>query len=52
MKKTMAAVLLAGTAFATLPAHADIILSDFVFRDLGATGFGNAPRLLTLQQHS
>jgi len=30
-------------------AHADLVLSDLVFRDLGATGFGSAPRLLTLQ---
>ena len=43
-----AAVLLAlsGTA-----AEADIILSSLIFRDLGATGFGNAPRLLTLQNN-
>lgn len=50
MKKTiLAAVLLAGTAFATMPAQAEFILNDQVFADLGATGFGNAPRLLTLQ---
>jgi hypothetical protein len=48
--------ILLATAFAlgvaTLPASADIVLSDFVFADLGATGFGNAPRLLTLQQNT
>jgi len=32
-------------------AHADLVLSDLVFRDLGATGFGSAPRLLTLQNN-
>jgi hypothetical protein len=53
MKKViLAAVLLAGTALATMPAKADIILSDLVFRDLGATGFGAAPRLLTLQNNT
>lgn len=31
-----------------LPAHADLVLSGQTFADLGATGFGNAPRLLTL----
>jgi hypothetical protein len=45
----LAAVLLAGTAMTTLPAQAEFILNDQVFADLGATGFGNAPRLLTLQ---
>lgn len=50
MKKlTLAAVLLAGTAFATLPAQAEFILQDNVFTDLSATGFGNLPPLLTLQ---
>jgi hypothetical protein len=53
MKKViLAAVLLAGTALAAMPAQADIILNDFVFRDLGATGFGNAPRLLTLHNNT
>ena len=33
----------------TLPANATLVLSDLVFRDLGGTGFGVAPRLLTLQ---
>jgi hypothetical protein len=52
MKKTiLAAVLLAGTAFAIAPAQADLVLSDFTFRDLGGTGFGVAPRLLTLQNN-
>jgi hypothetical protein len=50
-KTTLAAVLLAGTAFTAMPAQADFVLSDLTFRDLGATGFGNAPRLLTLQQN-
>ena len=50
MKKTIfAAVLLAGTAFGTLPANATLVLSELVFADLGGTGFGVAPRLLTLQ---
>jgi len=52
MKKTiLAAVLLAGTALTALPAKADLVLSDLVFRDLGGTGFGVAPRLLTLQNN-
>jgi len=52
MKRTiLAAVLLAGTALTTLPANATLVLSDLVFRDLGATGFGAAPRLLTLQNN-
>jgi hypothetical protein len=33
------------------PAQADLVLSDLVFRDLGGTGFGVAPRLLTLQNN-
>lgn len=45
------AAMLAGTALMAVPAHADLVLSDLVFRDLGATGFGNAPRLLTLQDN-
>jgi hypothetical protein len=50
MKKILcAAALLAGTALATLPAKAEFILNNQTFADLGATGFGNAPRLLTLQ---
>jgi hypothetical protein len=47
----LAAVLLAGTAFASLPAKAEFVLSDFTFADLGGTGFGVAPRLLTLQNN-
>jgi len=51
MKRTiLAAVLLACTALAT-PASAEFILNDETFADLGATGFGNAPRLLTLQNN-
>ena len=46
-----AALLLAGTALTTLPANAEFILNDNTFADLGATGFGNAPRLLTLQNN-
>jgi len=38
-------------ALATMPAKADLVLSDAVFRDLGATGFGNAPRLLNIQNN-
>jgi len=50
MKRTiLAAALLAGTAFATLPAQAEFVLSANTFADLGGTGFGVAPRLLTLQ---
>jgi hypothetical protein len=47
--------LLAATAMlavlACTPAKADLVLSDLVFRDLGGTGFGAAPRLLTLQNN-
>src|SRR5262245_66008447 len=32
-----------------LPAKAEFVLNDFTVADLGATEFGNAPRLLTLQ---
>jgi hypothetical protein len=48
-RKTLAAILLAGAAVTAMPAQAEFILNDNVFADLGATGFGNAPRLLTLQ---
>jgi hypothetical protein len=50
----MRKLLLATTALlalSTLPAKAEFILNDQVFADLGATGFGNAPRLLTLQNN-
>jgi hypothetical protein len=44
--------LLATTALLALtavtPAKAEFILANNTFADLGATGFGNAPRLLTL----
>jgi hypothetical protein len=43
------AALLAGTVFTALPAKAEFVLSEFTFADLGGTGFGVAPRLLTLQ---
>ena len=42
---TMIAIPLATSS----PAKANFVLDEFVFADLGATGFGNAPRLLTLQ---
>jgi hypothetical protein len=51
MKKLLLLASAAALGLATPPANADIVLSDLVFRDLGATGFGNAPRLLTLQQN-
>jgi hypothetical protein len=52
MKKTiLAAALLAGTALATVPANATLVLSNLIFADLGGTGFGVAPRLLTLQNN-
>jgi hypothetical protein len=52
MKKVIfAAALLAGTALASMPANATLVLSELVFRDLGGTGFGVAPRLLTLQDN-
>jgi hypothetical protein len=50
-KTTLAAVLLAGTALTVMPAQANFVLNDLVFADLGATGFGNFPRLLTLQNN-
>src|SRR4051812_2372402 len=49
MKKLLLAASML-TALA-LPAHADLVLSNLVFRDLGGTGFGVAPRLLTLQDN-
>jgi hypothetical protein len=47
----MKRVLLAASMLTALalPANAEFILNDNTFADLGATGFGNAPRLLTLQ---
>ena len=50
-KYALMAALLAGTALASMPAQAEFILNDNTFADLGATGFGNAPRLLTLQNN-
>jgi len=38
-------------ALATMPAKADLVLEATVFADLGATGFGNAPRLLNIQNN-
>lgn len=50
MKKLLLAAVLTAAVFATAgPAKADLVLSDLVFRDLGGTGFGVAPRLLTTQ---
>ena len=49
MKKLLLAASML-TALA-LPAQADLVLSDLVFRDLGGTGFGVAPRLLTIQNN-
>jgi hypothetical protein len=46
MLATTALLALSG---AIAPAKADLVLSDLIFRDLGGTGFGVAPRLLTLQ---
>jgi hypothetical protein len=48
----MRKLLLATTALLALavaPAKAEFVLNDNVFADLGGTGFGVAPRLLTLQ---
>src|SRR5215471_4697796 len=49
----MKRVLLVTTAMLALaiPAKADLILEAAVFADLGATGFGNAPRLLNIQNN-
>jgi len=52
----MKKILLATTALLALsgaiaPAQADLVLSNLIFRDLGGTGFGTAPRLLTLQNN-
>jgi hypothetical protein len=45
----LAATALAAIALSAMAAKADLVLNPVVFRDLGATGFGDAPRLLTLQ---
>src|SRR5215471_11530834 len=49
----MKRVLLATVAMLALaiPAKADLVLESTVFADLGATGFGNAPRLLNIQNN-
>jgi len=49
----MKRVLLVATilGFGLFPAKADLVLEQGVFVDLGATGFGNAPRLLNLQNN-
>lgn len=52
----MKRVLLAAAAIAAIAltgnmAKAELLLSDETFRDLGATGFGNAPRLLNIQNN-
>ena len=47
-KLALTAALLAATA---LPATAHLMLAEETFRDLGGTGFGAAPRLLTLQDN-
>ena len=57
-KATCASVLAIGVAVAAMPrvARADIVLLGAnpaaVFVDLGAQGFGNAPRMLTLQTNT
>jgi hypothetical protein len=49
MKKLLLAASML-TALA-LPANANLVLEDAIFADLGATGFGNAPRLLNIQNN-
>src|SRR5262252_224604 len=49
MKRVLLATV-AALAF-VVPAKADLLLADQVFADLGATGFGNAPRLLNIQNN-
>jgi hypothetical protein len=50
MKKLLLATTVVGAIVSyTSAANATLVLSDLVFRDLGGTGFGVAPRLLTLQ---
>jgi hypothetical protein len=51
-RSILMAALLAGTALFALPAQANIVLDELIFADLGGTGFGSAPRLLTLQRNS
>jgi hypothetical protein len=46
-----AAALVLPVVVGALPANASLLLSQEVFADLGATGFGDAPRLLTLQNN-
>src|SRR5438309_5811486 len=63
MQKFKALPILAGVAALTiagvtaLPAHADLVLTPgptpaASFVNLGAQGFGNAPRMLTLQTNT
>src|SRR5262245_3228844 len=49
----MKKLLLASAALLALamPAQANLVLEEGVFVDLGATGFGNAPRLLNIQHN-
>jgi hypothetical protein len=49
-KSLLLATALASVAFAPA-AKADLMIAESTFADLGATGFGNAPRLLTLQNN-
>jgi len=50
MKKLLLLFTAASMSLAvSTAAQADLVLSDLVFRDLGGTGFGVAPRLLSLQ---
>jgi len=49
MKRVLLATV-AALAF-VVPAKADLVLESTIFADLGATGFGNAPRLLNIQNN-
>jgi hypothetical protein len=50
MKRVLLAAAAILAVITTAPtAQADFTLNNLVFADLGGTGFGNAPRLLTLQ---
>jgi hypothetical protein len=52
MKKVLfATVALLSLGFTGPPAKADLVLDALVFADLGSTGFGNAPRLLNIQNN-